>query len=60
MKSILLQCKFLLVEWLNITYQLVPDPLRNYYLRFYGIKIGGGISHLFTENVNSFTLGIYQ
>lgn len=43
MKTILLQCKFLLVEWLNITYQLIPNPLRNYYLRFYGIKIGGEI-----------------
>lgn len=40
MKTILLQCKFLLVEWLNITYQLIPNPLRNYYLRFYGIKLG--------------------
>ena len=41
-KTILLQCKFLLVEFLNITYQLVPNPFRNYYLRMYGIKIGGG------------------
>lgn len=40
-KSVLLQCKFLLVEFLNITYQLVPNPFRNYYLRMYGIKIGG-------------------
>lgn len=40
-KTILLQCKFLLVEFLNITYQLVPNPFRNYYLRMYGIKIGG-------------------
>lgn len=40
-KAILLQSKFLLVEFLNITYQLVPNPFRNYYLRMYGIKIGG-------------------
>ena len=33
MKSILLQYKFLLVEWLNVTYQIVPNPLRNLYLR---------------------------
>lgn len=39
MHSFFLQCKFLLVELLNITYQLVPNPFRNYYLRMYGIKI---------------------
>lgn len=44
MKSILLQCKFLLVEFLNISYQLVPNPLRNYYLRMFGIRIWGGKS----------------
>lgn len=43
-RSILLQCKFLLVEWLNITYQIVPNPLRSYYLRMYGIRIRGGKS----------------
>ena len=42
MKSILLQCKFLLVEFLNITYQLVPNPLRNGYLRLFGIRLEGG------------------
>lgn len=41
MKSILLQCKFLLVEFLNITYQLVPNPLRSGYLRLFGIRLGG-------------------
>ena len=44
MKSILLQCKFLLVEWLNVTYQFVPNPLRNFYLRLFGIRLGGGTS----------------
>lgn len=44
MKTILLQCKFLLVEWLNVTYQLVPNPLRNTYLRLFGICVGGGKS----------------
>lgn len=44
MKSILLQCKFLLVEWLNVTYQIVPNPLRNFYLRLFGIRLGGGTS----------------
>lgn len=39
--SILLQIKFLLVAWFNATYQLIPNPLRNYYLRLYGIQMGG-------------------
>ena len=29
-----------LVEFLNITYQLWPNPLRKYYLRCFGIKVG--------------------
>lgn len=41
-RNILLQCKFFLVEILNVTYSLVPNPLRNYYLRLFGIQIGGG------------------
>lgn len=40
--SILLQGKFFLVEWLNISYSVIPNPLRKYYLQFFGIKIGGG------------------
>ena len=44
MKTILLQCKFLLVEFLNVSYQLIPNPLRNWYLRLFGIRIGGGKS----------------
>lgn len=44
MKSVLLQCKFLLVEWLNVTYQIVPNPLRNLYLRLFGIRLGWGTS----------------
>ena len=45
MRKILLQCKFLLVEWLNVTYQLVPNPLRNDYLRLFGIRLGGTSIH---------------
>lgn len=37
--SILLQCKFILVEWLNISYNIFPNPIRKYYLRLFGIKI---------------------
>lgn len=55
MKSILLQCKFLLVEFLNISYQLVPNPLRNYYLRMFGIRIWGA-SLVSIEDVSSFML----
>lgn len=40
LKTILIQCKFLLVEWLNTTYQLVPNPLRNCYLLLFGVRIG--------------------
>lgn len=43
-KCILLQLKFLLVEFLNITYNFVPNPIRTYYLRLYGIVVFGGAS----------------
>lgn len=36
----LLQCKFLLVGWLNWSYVLIPYPFRKWYLRCFGIKIG--------------------
>ena len=39
MKSILLQCKFLLVEFLNVSYNLMPNPIRNWYLKLFGIVI---------------------
>ena len=45
-KTILLQCKFLLVEFLNVSYNLFPNPLRNYYLRIFGIRMGGGKSSI--------------
>lgn len=45
MKPIFLQLKFFLVEFLNLTYSIFPNPLRMYYLRLYGI-IGGGKSCL--------------
>lgn len=41
-KNILLQCKFFLVEFLNVTYPLIPNPFRNFYLRMYGIRVWGG------------------
>ncbi len=38
--TILLQLKFIIVEWLNLTYTIIPHPLRRFYLRIFGIKIG--------------------
>lgn len=43
-RKFLLQCKFLLVAWLNATNTLLPNPLRKLYLRCFGIKIGSGSS----------------
>ena len=37
---ILLQCKFFLVEWLNITNTIIPNPFLKYYLRIFGIRVG--------------------
>lgn len=48
--SILLQGKFFLVEWLNISYSLVPNPLRLLYLRFFGIKLGGAVPYIEVAN----------
>lgn len=39
-RSILLQCKFILVSWLNCTYTFIPNPIRKLYLRAFGIKTG--------------------
>lgn len=39
-RNILLQCKFILVAWLNVTSGILPNPLRKWYLRCFGIKIG--------------------
>jgi maltose O-acetyltransferase len=37
--KILLQCKFFLVAFLNISYTIIPYPLRNLYLRLFAIKV---------------------
>lgn len=44
METLLLQSKFFLVEWLNVTLFLIPNPFRNWYLRIFGIKIFNGSS----------------
>lgn len=44
MNNVLLQCKFFLVVILNISYMLIPNPLRKYYLRLFGLRIGKGSS----------------
>lgn len=40
--KLLLQAKFFLVALLNFTYNVVPNPLRNFYIRCFGIRIGKG------------------
>ncbi|MBQ5779205.1 MAG: hypothetical protein IIW13_04365, partial [Paludibacteraceae bacterium] len=37
-KKLLLQVKFFVVAFLNVTYNFVPNPLRRYYLRLFGIR----------------------
>lgn len=44
LKSILLQAKFLIVAFLNFSYNIFPYPLRNLYLFFFGIKVPIGTS----------------
>ena len=39
-KNILLQCKFVLVAWLNVSNRWLPNPFRKWYLRCFGIVIG--------------------
>ena len=36
---ILQQCRFLLVQFLNISHNLLPYPLSNIYLRLFGVKV---------------------
>ena len=52
MNKLFLQCKFLLVEFLNVSYQLIPNPLRNWYLHLFGIRIWGA-NLVSIEDVNS-------
>lgn len=40
MRNILLQCKFILVAWLNFSYIFFPSPVRKLYLWLYGFRIG--------------------
>lgn len=42
--KLLLQCAFFLIAWLNFSYNLIPNPIRKYYLRLFGIRIGKGSS----------------
>ena len=39
-KLIFLQCKFILVAFLNVSYHFIPNPLRSSYLRLFGMRIG--------------------
>lgn len=39
-RKILLQIKFILVSWINFSYNLFPSILSCFYLRLFGIKLG--------------------
>ncbi len=39
LRTILLQCKFLIVAFLNFTKEFFPYPLRNLWLLFFGIRV---------------------
>ena len=59
-RNILLQCKFLLVEFLNVSYTLIPNPLRKVYLRCFGIRVGTGSTihrHCKFFHIGSFSIG---
>jgi len=43
-KNVLLQLKFIIVEFLNITHNFIPLFFRKHYLKFFGIAIGSGSS----------------
>lgn len=58
--KLLLQAKFFLVEFLNLTYTIVPNPLRKVYLRLFGLKVGNGSCihrHCKFFHVGKFILG---
>lgn len=57
-KCVLLQIKFLLVEFLNKTYCLIPNPLRMSYLRLFGI-IGGEKTYVH-RNCKFFHVGKFR
>ena len=61
--SILLQCKFILVAFLNITYNFIPNPFRKYYLAIWGIKLKKGSSiHRFCHffHIGKLSIGKYS
>jgi acetyltransferase-like isoleucine patch superfamily enzyme len=39
-KCVLLQCKFILVQFLNVTHNYIPLFIRRYYLSLFNLKIG--------------------
>lgn len=57
-KTIALQCRFFLMEWINLTYVLAPYPLRNLYLRFFGIKMG--ITSIVHRKCKFFSVGKFK
>lgn len=59
MKHFLLQINFFLIEILNISYNIFPNPLRNIYLRFFQIKILG-FSSCIHRNCRFFHIGNFS
>ena len=61
--KLLLQCKFLLVFFLNISYNIVPNPIRKLYLKCFAIKIGSNsYIHRYCKffHVGKFIMGKYS
>lgn len=63
LRAALLQGKFILVEILNLTYTIIPNPLRRCYLRLFGIRIGkGSCIHRNCKffHIGKFTMGTHS
>jgi hypothetical protein len=58
MRFILLQIKFLIVAFLNVSLNFVPVFLRVYYLRMYGIKVGR--YSFIHRHVRFFHVGLFE
>lgn len=60
LKILMLQIKFFIVEFLNISKEVFPYPLRNFYLRIFGIKVPLSSSihrHCKFFHIGNFSLG---
>lgn len=63
LRAAFLQGKFILVEILNLTYTIIPNPLRRFYLRLFGIRISkGSCVHRNCKffHIGKFTMGTHS